>query len=113
MPPYQKTGEVYFGDTFNRPYTLAFCNDIEDESIMQKGSVFIPPSCEASFTAKIDNVENISALGNYGISATVDTMQDQLKEIVSRIQALEDALKCQPAPDIRNELRTLNYKRVH
>jgi hypothetical protein len=109
MPPYQKTGEVYFGDTFERPFTVAFCNNLEDESVMQKGSIFIPQSCDASFTAEIDNINSI----NYGISGTVDTMQNQLQEIVSRVQALEDALKCQPAQGIRNELRTLNYKRVH
>lgn len=113
MPPYMKTGEVYFGDTFNRPVTLAFCNDLEDESIMQKGSVFIPQSCEASFTAEVSGVNSINELCNYGISATVDTMQDQLQAIVSRVQALEDALKCPPAPSIRSELRTLNYKKAH
>ena len=113
MPPYQKTGEAYFGDTFNRPFTVAFCNSLEDEPMMQKGSVYIPQSCEASFTAEISGINSINELCNYNISATVDTMQDKLQEIASRVQALEDALKCQPAPSIRNELRTLNYKRVH
>lgn len=113
MPPYQKTGEVYFGDTFNRPVTLTFCNSLEDEPIMEKANVYIQPSCDGSFTAEISGLNSINELCNYGISATVDTMQDQLQAIVSRVQALEDALKCPPAPGIRSELRTLNYKKAH
>ena len=120
----KKTNEAWFGDTFDRGTLTAY----------------IPATGEACFTAKNCSINSdvLNELAGYVTTAdcaigsdstaytvakgcgshaesvtisAVDSLSDQLDAIKARISVLEENISTKQRNNIRNELKTLRYKR--
>lgn len=120
----KKINEAWFGDSFNRgtvnayiPATGELCFSanncsISTDTLGELTGYITTADCAigSDSTAYAVAKEYASHAEGVAISA-VDTLSSQLDEIKARLSALEEAITIKKKKNIRNGLKTLNYKR--
>lgn len=120
--PYKKTNEVWFGDSFNRPYTVA-CYSANGDEVM-KGYI---KDCDLSLSADSATEVNCTfdlATGLNGttcgmasndainIKGATDSFATEIKRIDAQINDLkQNFVPKKGANKLRSALKTLKYKR--
>lgn len=116
---YKKTNEAYFGDSFNRPYTVACYSANGDEVI--KGYV---KDCDLSLSADsatevnctFDLATGLSSTAygtaNYTVEGVTDSFATEIKKIEAQVNDLkQNFVPKKGANKLRSALKTLNYTR--
>lgn len=123
---YKKTNEVYFGDTFVRPDTIAcysmdgnklFDARVKDCDLSYGTGEPVEFSCSCDLAPKGDFIVAKSASGaNYYNDFAVKSNVTELQDAIVALKAQIDDLKKNFEPkkgslEWRSALKTLNYKR--
>lgn len=126
--PYKKTNEAWFGDSFNRPYTVA-CYSAKGDEVMKGYIKDCNLSLSADSATEVDCTFDLATgLSNtvYGTASTsggdlccseaVEAATVSLTTELKKIQAQIDDLKKNMVPkthvtQLRSALKTLSYKR--
>lgn len=121
MTTWEKTNEAWFGDTFDRPSTIA-CYTAEGKHLFN-GRVsacdlsYSPDSyTEASITCDLANAANDDSIG-YTVAkrasiSQVDSLSDKIRNIQAQVNDLKKKLETKKEySELRLALKTLHYKR--
>ena len=112
---YKKTGEVYFGDTFNRDSALNYCT-----SASATGAANVSGVCCSAVDSIVAYGENddwtrksVMCVDDLAINGSVASLSYSLEDLKDRLLALESAISNPKPRDIktRNIFKTLQYKR--
>ena len=121
--PYKKTNEAYFGDSFNRPYTLAFCTADGEQYSAVANNLMVEHDLSGSCTFSADIVDGSlfsvakgCSTQTDGISARIESdvsaLVSEVKDLRARLHDLEQHLAPKNSrARIRSELKTLAYNR--
>ena len=109
--------EVWAGDSFDRNATLSFCADGMNYDAAIKGIVSQPKVIsaqdygEVTFSCDLatDKDYSFSALNNIAITSSIDELKENLEYLQEQIDSLKQSKTV--AKGIREELKTLHYKR--
>lgn len=118
---YKKTNEAWFGDSFNRDIMncTAYVSGADVGSVKASTAIGYCDKGTATFTiADCATNENVlSSIAHDGITyaladkaarSDVETMQERLQELANQIEELKITRK---ESILRNQLKTLSYKR--